>query len=165
MPKIMEVISVETGCKSYNTYKYSYDSIGLPSIDYDDENNKVMKWHEKGETIKQKTSIDLKDYAKSITNKKSIITYFLDGSRRVFKVDDISINKQVFPVIAGQVGVGCCKRVDKKMIPEKNFEHLLISAPDKLDSDGWESDAFFNSIKEKINQSRSINLKLNFLKF
>ena len=44
MPKIMEIIEKETKGKSYHTYKYSYDSIDLPSIDYDDDPNKVMKW-------------------------------------------------------------------------------------------------------------------------
>ena len=39
MPKIMEIIEKETKGKSYHTYKYSYDSIGLPSIDYDDDPN------------------------------------------------------------------------------------------------------------------------------
>lgn len=42
MPKVMEIIEKETKGKSYHTYKYSYDSIGLPSIDYDDDPNKVM---------------------------------------------------------------------------------------------------------------------------
>lgn len=37
MPKIMEIIEKETKGKSYHTYKYSYDSISLPSIDYDDD--------------------------------------------------------------------------------------------------------------------------------
>ena len=32
MPKIMEIIEKETKGKSYHTYKYSYDTIGLPSI-------------------------------------------------------------------------------------------------------------------------------------
>ena len=35
MAKIMEIIAKETKGKNYHTYKYSYDSIGLPSIDYD----------------------------------------------------------------------------------------------------------------------------------
>ena len=33
MAKIMEIIAKETKGKSYHTYKYSYDSVGLPSID------------------------------------------------------------------------------------------------------------------------------------
>ncbi len=42
MPKIMEIIEKETKGKSYHTYKYSYDSIGVPSIDYDDDPNKLL---------------------------------------------------------------------------------------------------------------------------
>lgn len=37
MAKIMEIIAKETKGKRYHTYKYSYDSIGLLSIDYDDD--------------------------------------------------------------------------------------------------------------------------------
>ena len=32
MTKVMEIIDKETKGKSYHTYNYSYDSIGLPSI-------------------------------------------------------------------------------------------------------------------------------------
>ena len=46
MAKIMEIVAKETKGKSYHTYKYSYDSVGLPSIDYDDDPNKIMKWKE-----------------------------------------------------------------------------------------------------------------------
>ncbi|MCI8432786.1 MAG: hypothetical protein HFH83_06320 [Lachnospiraceae bacterium] len=44
MPKIMEIIEKETKGKSYHTYKYRYDSIGLPSIDYDDDPDKVFPY-------------------------------------------------------------------------------------------------------------------------
>ena len=33
MAKIMEIVAKEAKGKSYHTYKYSYDSVGLPSID------------------------------------------------------------------------------------------------------------------------------------
>lgn len=36
MAKIMEIIARETGGKSYNTARYSFDSLGMPSFDYDD---------------------------------------------------------------------------------------------------------------------------------
>ena len=114
MPKIMEIIEKETHGKSYHTYKYSYDSIGLPSIEYDDDPNKVMKWKDSAETIQHKQSIDLTTLARQISGQSPLIQYFLDGSRHVFKVDDIAYNNQVFPVVAGQVGVGCCKRENKK---------------------------------------------------
>lgn len=157
MSKIMQIIASETGGKSYNTYKYSFDSIGLPAIDYEDESNKVMKWQEKGETVKYTTPVSLKEEADGISLKPSIFTYFLDGSRRVFKVDDISYNKQVFPVIAGQVGVGCCKRVNKKVSPERFYGELVLSLPDKSNSDGWDDDAVFAALTKKVNEAININ--------
>ena len=45
MVKIMEIVAKETKGKSYRTYKCSYDTVGLPPIDYDDP-NKIMKWKE-----------------------------------------------------------------------------------------------------------------------
>ncbi len=48
-----------------------------------------------------------------------LLKYFLDGSRHVFKVDDIAYNKQVFPVVAGQIGIGCCKCENKRMSTER----------------------------------------------
>ena len=44
MAKIMQIIAKETNGKSYNTEKYSFDAIGMPSFDYDDDGNKIMKW-------------------------------------------------------------------------------------------------------------------------
>ena len=63
MPKIMEIIEKETKGKSYHTYKYSYDSVGVPSIDYDDDPNKIMKWKDSGETEALKKPRDLKPLA------------------------------------------------------------------------------------------------------
>ena len=91
MPKIMEIIEKETKGKSYHTYKYSYDSIGLPSIDYDDDPNKIMKWKDSGETGSPKKPINLKPLADQLqaVGETPLLKYFLDGSRHVFKVDDI----------------------------------------------------------------------------
>lgn len=119
MAKIMQIIAKETNGKSYNTEKYSFDTIGMPSFDYDDDGSKVMKWQVSGETTRHKKPIPLADYAKKLANSPPVISYFLDGSRHVYKVDDISYNEQVYPVIAGQVGVGCCKRVNGVMHAEK----------------------------------------------
>lgn len=149
MPKIMEIIAKETSGKSYRTYKYSYDSIGLPSIDYDVD-DKIMKWQETGETIQHKQSINIKPTADKLMHaNQNFIKYFLDGSRHVFKVDDISYNKQVFPVVAGQIGIGCCKRENKKMSKELFYRELVLSLPDKANKDGWDDDAFFASKLKK----------------
>ena len=163
MPKIMDIIEKETKGKSYHTYKYSYDSIGIPSIDYDDESDKVMKWQDTAETVKHVSSIDLKTYADSIRETQPLIRFFLDGSRHVFKVDDIAYNKQVFPVVAGQIGVGCCKRENKRMSKELFYRELVLSLPDKANADGWDDAAFFKSKVDRINESEELKrLKLQF---
>ena len=121
MTKIMEIISKETGGKSYNTEKYSYDTIGMPSFDYDDDGEKFIKWQVSGETEKHKTYVDLTNEAKRQIGKRPVISYFLDGSRHTYKVDDISYNKKVYPVIAGQVGIGEC---DPKNFTDDWFCHF-----------------------------------------
>ena len=165
MPKIMEIIEKETKGKSYHTYKYSYDSIGLPSIDYDDDPNKVMKWKDSGETGSPKKPIDLKSLADQLQSvgEKPLLKYFLDGSRHVFKVDDIAYNKQVFPVVAGQIGIGCCKRENKRMSKERFYRELVLALPDKANADGWDDAAYFAAKVKKLNESEELKrLGLHF---
>lgn len=158
MAKIMEIIAKETKGKSYHTYKYSYDSIGLPSIDYDDDPNKIMKWKDSAETGSPKRPIDLKPLADQLQEigEPPLLKYFLDGSRHVFKVDDIAYNKQVFPVVAGQIGIGCCKREDKHMYKERFYRELVLALPDKANADGWNDTAYFASKVAKINESEEL---------
>jgi len=161
MAKIMEIIAKETKGKSYQTYKYSFDSIGLPSIDYDND-EKVIQWKNQGETVEHKTYISLKDEADRISGQTPLLKYFLDGSRHVYKVDDMAYGNQVFPIIAGQVGVGCCKRVDKIMSKELFYRDLVLVLPDKSDPEGWDK-GYFKSKLQKINQSEELQrLQLEF---
>lgn len=163
MPKIMEIIEKETKGKSYHTYKYSYDSIGLPSIDYDDDPNKVMKWKDSAETIQHKKPIDIKPLANQLVSNDPLIKYFLDGSRHVFKVDDIAYNKQVFPVVAGQIGIGCCRREGTRMHKELFYQEFVIALPDKANADGWNDSAYFASKVKKVNDSQELkNLGIQF---
>ena len=147
----MEFLAKETNGKSYNTEKYSFDMVGVPSFDYDDDPNRIMKWETRAETEIHKKPVDLTDRAKDILGNKPILTYFLDGSRHTYKVDDISYNKQVYPVIAGQIGVGCCKRVDKLMQREAAYQRLVIALPKVANADGWGDDAFFGGKTQKLN--------------
>lgn len=161
MAKIMEIIAKETKGKSYQTYKYSFDSIGLPSIDYDND-EKVIQWKNQGETVEHKTYISLKDEADRIIGQTPLLKYFLDGSRHVYKVDDMAYGNQVFPIVAGQVGVGCCKRVDKIMSKELFYRDLVLVLPDKSDPEGWDK-GYFKSKLQKINQSEELQrLQLEF---
>lgn len=160
----MEIIAKETNGKSYNTEKYSFDSIGMPSFDYDDAPDRIMKWKETAETESPKRAVDLRGKILEINGQAPLITYFLDGSRHVYKVDDISYNKKVYPVIAGQIGVGCCKRINKEMKKELFYGRLAIALPKISYQDGWGEEAFFASKVKKINDSpelKRFNISFN----
>lgn len=163
MEKIMQVLAKETNGKSYNTERYSFDTIGVPSFDYDDNPDKIMKWDVPAETEKHIHAVDLTQLAKERAGKKPLLTYFLDGSRHTYKVDDISYNKQIYPVIAGQVGVGCCKRVNRQMSKEKFYRKLVIALPKAANSDGWGDDAYFESKLNRLNNTEYLKkVKIKF---
>lgn len=149
MSTIMSKIAEETGGKSFKTFKYSFDTIDMPTFDYDD--HAEITWERIGETVTHKKPIDLSIKAKQISGGKPAFTYFLDGSRHIYKVDDIAYRNQVFPVIAGQVGIGCCKRMDKQMYPFQFERRLAIALPKVANQDDWNKNLFFNNLLKKIN--------------
>lgn len=156
MAKVMQIIAKETNGKSYNTEKYSFDTIGMPSFDYDDDGSKIMKWQVSGESVHHKKPVPLEDYARKLIGNPPVISYFLDGSRHTYKVDDISYNKQVYPVVAGQVGVGCCRRVNGVMYAEKFYRRLVLSLPNVSNADGWGDEEFFTAKTVKLNKSAEL---------
>lgn len=163
MARVMEIIAKETNGKSYNTEKYSYDTSGIPSFDYDDTSNRVMKWKDPAETEDPKKPVNLAGLAKEIAGQPPLISLFLDGSRHVYKVDDISYNKKVYPVIAGQIGIGCCRRTNKTLKPELFYRRLVIALPKVSYHDGWGEEAYFASKIAKINNSPELKrLKIEF---
>ena len=61
---------------------------------------------------------------------KSIIQYFLDGTRHIYKTGDLSIDGVVSPVSVGQIVICCCKREGREM---KHFDvkrEIVMSVPD-----------------------------------
>jgi hypothetical protein len=55
----------------------------VPSIDYDDDSSKIMKWRDSAETVGHIKSVDLKSLADKISGESPLINYFLAGSRHV----------------------------------------------------------------------------------
>ena len=84
-----------------------------------------------------------------------LFRYFLDGSRKTYKVDDMSYRNQVYPIIAGQVGIGCCLREQGEMLPLRDpaYERqLVISLPKVAKSSDWDDDELsFEYLLKKIN--------------
>lgn len=154
MNKIMNTISRNTNGKSFRTFKYCFEGIEVPTLSYDD--HKDITWKEYGETEAINKAKNLKKYADLLRREQApIFSFFLDGSRRAFKVDDIAYDKEVFPVIAGQIGVGCCSRVNKKLKSELFTQKLIIVLPDVANMDDWNKETFFANLCKKVNDNIS----------
>lgn len=159
MHSVLDIIAAETGGKSYKTYKYSFDGIEVPRFDYDDHQQKFT-WKKYGETEYHTKYIHLKSLADKLCSNKPIFRYFLDGSRRVYKIDDISYGNQIYPIIAGQIGVGCCVRENGEMKPFYHnnvpffYRDIIITLPQKAKISDWDSDDLaFEHIRTKINEN------------
>lgn len=83
---------------------------------------------------------------------ESMFMYFLDGSRHIFKIADMPIGTQVYPIMAGQIVVCCCKRVSRtEFKTEKVISKLALSLPKKYKASGKDED-FTRLFKEKLNE-------------
>lgn len=83
---------------------------------------------------------------------KSRFKYFLDGSRHVYKVGDVAIGGMIYPVVAGQIIVGCCQREERAI---SNFEHvrkIVLAMPQCYDIDNHGKN-FFRKKCEDINKA------------
>lgn len=162
---ILDIIVKETSGKSYKTFKYSFEGMNVPTMEYE-EHDRRFTWKKHGETVFHDKPVELKKLADQLLQmSQPLFKYFLDGSRHTYKVDDISYAQKVFPVIAGQVGIGCCMRNNGVMQPAYSgseplfWRDLVISLPNTAFDSDWQTD--FSVLKSKINE-RLQTYNLNF---
>lgn len=154
---VMAVIADVTGGKSYKAHKYAIDASERPFIDYGD--NEIV-WKRKAETVQHRTYVDLSKHRNNpALKRRQLLGYFLDGSRRVFKVDDIAYvqangRSVIYPVLAGQIGVGCCRRIERKLSPVQFKREFVLSMPDIANADG--KLGFWPATAQKINECPEI---------
>jgi hypothetical protein len=148
MQKITDFIASETGGRSFKTNKYSLDADHQSGIDYDETYKAIPQKY--GETEHHQKSIDLARKAKQLQNNPPMFKFFLDGSRRTYRVDDIIYGQKVFPIIAGQIGVGCCQRENKQMKNKIIQMSRVVVLPATADKDGQHSDLFFERLKNSL---------------
>lgn len=157
MGKIIDFIAEETEGKPFASYKYSYDLDAQPRVNYGDDAG-LINLKEYAESVKDPNFRDMTFLAQEYLKRPPLFHYFLDGSRMVYKVDDIQYGKKVFPVVAGQISVACCERVmqeDGKSF--KSFGHVeedaysVIALPVTANAKGEDSRIFFRSLCEKVN--------------
>lgn len=86
--KIMTLLAEVTGGKSYKAHKYGLDQAERPFIDYGEDS---IIWEKTAETYRHRKYVPLEKLSKTLSlRNEQLLTFFLDGSRRVFKVDDIA---------------------------------------------------------------------------
>lgn len=88
----------------------------------------------------------------------SILRFFLDGSRRTYKIADLLVKGRYLPLVAGQVGVAVVNRTtDMRVKPFRELCHAanVIAFPDQVTSP---SDA--SALEALINRDSGINLKI-----
>jgi len=155
--KVLEFIANETNGKCYQSFRYcADDEMRKPTLDYEDKSSvfSLVK-NSYGETdTSLKTTKSIEQTARKIINDEPLFHFFLDGSRRVYKVDDIEINRSVYPIMAGQIGVACCQRLSPDKFNNAEFERKLVLSLPKIanPNGGSNPELFFNSLTSKLNK-------------
>lgn len=157
MHDLITCLEKETGRTCFDTFRRCLDHERASLIDYDDSlNRQFMK--ASGETVRYKGARDISEIAGSWQEREPPFRLFMDGSRRTYKIADIPIGTQVFPIVAGQVGVGVCKREDRCLDACELTMHTVLAFPDKLDTEGKtekQHRAFLSDLLGKLNSAQN----------
>lgn len=153
--RIMDIVALETGGNSYKSHKYCLDEVLDTAVEYG-ETPHYLQWEGKGETKANKGYINIKALSVQVTGSQ-LLSYFLDGSRHVYKVDDMGFKKSgkrmaIYPIMAGQIGVGCCHRTDKYLKAEYFENEIVMSMPDIAEASGKKT-GFWQAMAQKLNSS------------
>jgi hypothetical protein len=156
MGSVITTLEKETGRECFDTFRRCLDRERATLVEYDDLKRAFMS--EQGETVRYGGPRDVSIIAKSWQVSEPAFRLFLDGSRRTYKIADIPIGSQVFPIIAGQVGVGVCKRENRRLSACDLTLHTVLAFPEKLDTEGKNDKqhrAFLANLATKLNGAQS----------
>jgi hypothetical protein len=159
MSGILDYIADETGGKTYRSHRFCFDAeFRMPTLAYDDNQDFTLQRNKFGETDTTLTTTkDLSSYAKQIQGDTPLFRYFLDGSRRVYKVDDIEYNKRIFPAIGGQIGVACCERRSPDILRSVKFHGKRVLSLPRLATSGQNHEGqFLGRLVQQINQNERL---------
>ena len=129
---ILQYIDTENegSCFCYKTRKFSLDEYLSDTVSENSDQN-IIPDNQKGvfaeDDEERVNTVRIPD--RLIRNNKSPwFSYFLDGSRHVYKVDDIAIGNKIYPIVAGQLIVGCCHRIDRDTFKKESIVSRIILA-------------------------------------
>lgn len=81
-----------------SSFKYCYDTITTPAIEYGEAEMGYINLKEYAEDVHDPMPRNMRQRAKICLQGAPLFKFFLDGSRRVYKIDDIQYDKKVFPI-------------------------------------------------------------------
>ena len=156
MGKLTEALEKFTGRSCFETYRRCLDHERLSPLEYEDCERHFMA--KQGETLRLDKAQDITAIAEDWKGRDPAFKLFLDGSRRTFKIVDMPIGSQVFPIIAGQVGVGVCRRENRVMHPCELMFDFVLAVPDKINPDGGKDSyvaAYCAKLQEYLNKAQN----------
>ena len=67
-------------------------------------------------------------------NESSPFTYFMDGSRMAWKIAEFRHGGKIWPIVVGQIGVACCKRIARKIKADNSSRmyRTILSIPQAI---------------------------------
>ena len=139
MGKILEVIEQHSGGKCFYSERYPLDDLLPPEFQDREEEfsgDKIFENNKSGKNV-------LIDYGQAAS---SLFAYFLDGSRRTYKIADFASSDNKFlPIIAGQIGAATCYRKDKKLKKNQLLKRNVLAVPDRM---GGEAERIGREIRQ-----------------
>ncbi|MCI5131025.1 MAG: hypothetical protein D3904_05750 [Candidatus Electrothrix sp. EH2] len=127
MGKILQTIEKLSGGRCYQTERFTLDHFILP--EYQDVNEMFSKRKIFETDNKEGKNISLNVNSSAF----SFFRYFLDGSRRTYKIVDFgSPDGKFLPIVAGQIGAAVCERKDKKLTKYKLLRENALAVPDRM---------------------------------
>ena len=130
MGSVITRLEQETGKKCFDTFRRQLDRERASLVEYDDFQREFMS--KQGETQRYSGSRDISGVAQNWQGREPAFRLFLDGSRRTYKIADIPIGTQVFPIIVAQVGVSVCRRENRRLAVCDLFLRTLLTRRKKF---------------------------------
>ena len=158
MGKLLDYIAKETRGECFASFKYCYDNMLPPNIEYEAKEDSYINMKEFAESIHDPHMRDMCPLAEKMRSMPPLFKFFLDGSRRVYKVDDIQYDKKVFPIVSGQISVSCCAR---EMNDDNTFRSFgkvfeeaypVVCLPITANDEGIDNGVYFNNLCNKLNE-------------
>lgn len=156
MGGVTQALEKITGRHCFETYRRCLDKERQSLLEYDYCDQEFMA--QQGESIRYEGARDISSIAADWFGHDPAFKLFLDGSRRTYKIVDMPIGSQVFPIVAGQVGVGVCKREVRRVTPCELMFDIVLAVPDKINPDGGgsrQNAAYCADLLDKLNREQN----------